>query len=138
MFSCWAHRLFYQAYFAARARFIHGEFLHVTVTPKGSGITADELKVRVTTELSKCKAVDWGIFVLETTNTNHYHGIIHVKGATKLLKLRNNELITFLSKEGSPEGWIRYCTKEKPRFLLRYKAARIRSVRPDCINNYNI
>lgn len=137
MFKHWSHKALYKAYFLARAKYSYGQFLHVTITPKGTGVSHEELRTRVSVELFKVKAIDWGIFAPETDNTNHYHGIIHVKNNSKLLKLRRSDLISFLDKEGSPEGWIRYCTKHNPRVLYKYKGtSKLFSIRSKYIDNY--
>lgn len=120
----------------ARAKYVFGHFLHVTITPKGLGVTHDELRTRVSVEFFKNKAIDWAIFAPESKNSNHYHGFVHVKNESKLLKLRNSDLIKFLDKEGSPEGWIRYCTKENPRVLYKYKEGKLSSIGSRYISNY--
>ncbi len=116
------YEYFYRLYFYARSVHTAGRWLHVTFTPKGNNISRVNCLSRLESVLKSTKAIDFALLSPELSEGGvyHFHGFLHVKGNCKLKYVMNNDLLTCLiARHGYPEGWINYCQKEKPNYLVR-------------------
>ncbi len=90
----------------------------ITLVPKGKRKSHDELLAEFHEQISKLKCVISYWLIKETTNTNHFHGVIQTKSPCKFFMFKSkNCIVKAYIDEYKPlfnHKWVNYCTKHNP------------------------
>ncbi len=93
----------------------HTKIYKVTITPRGKGVSHQELYQSFKRAIVSYKVVSGVFLIAERDNTNHFHGIITAKDNCKFLKMysKRNPFGFHLS-DAELYQWIKYMLKTQP------------------------